>query len=75
MTTRTRTDPAAMLRDGPAIDRAMLEAQRRVVLRHRALGLPLVIWRDGHVTEVSPHTIEISKPDPAPRVASAPTID
>jgi hypothetical protein len=37
---------------GTPIDEAMNEAVRIAVERHRQLGLPLVVWRDGRVVEV-----------------------
>ncbi len=52
-------DPAAVLRDGEAIDRAILAAHRRVVLRHRQMGVPLVIWRDGKVVEVAAEDVDL----------------
>jgi len=52
-------DPATILRDGEAIDRAILAAHRRVVLRHRQMGVPLAIWRDGRVVEVAAESIEL----------------
>jgi hypothetical protein len=59
MTTNERRDPSVILRDGPAIDRAFAEAYRQTVLRHRALRIPLVIWRDGRVQEVDPETVAL----------------
>ena len=58
-----RRDPAEVLRDGEAIDRAIARAHRQVVLRHRKLGLPLVIWRDGKVVEVSADTFDLPPDD------------
>ena len=49
----------SIIRDGSAIDRAMLAARRRVIRRHRRLGVPLVIWRDGLVVELSPDSVEL----------------
>lgn len=40
-------------------DRAIAEADRNVILRHRAAGVPLVLWRDGKVVEVDPNTVEL----------------
>lgn len=59
----SRRDPAEVLRDGVAIDRAIVRAHRDVVLRHRKLGLPLVIWRDGKVVEVSADSIDLPSDD------------
>lgn len=52
-------DIGAIIREGSAIDRAIVAARRRVIDRHRRLGLPLVIWRDGRVVEVSPESVEL----------------
>jgi hypothetical protein len=64
MSQGSRRDPAEVLRDGEAIDRAIVRAHRDVVLRHRKLGLPLVIWRDGKVIEVSADSIDLPPDDP-----------
>ncbi len=58
-----KRDVAAMFRDGDAIDRAIVAAHRRVILHHRQLGLPLVIWRDGKVVEVPPESVELPGDD------------
>lgn len=50
---------AEALRDGDLLDRAMVAARRRVILHHRLLKVPLVIWRDGQVVEVDPETVEL----------------
>lgn len=57
------------IRDGDALDRAIIAARRRVILRHRQLGVPLVIWRDGNVVEVAPENVELPADigDPAER--------
>jgi hypothetical protein len=60
---RSTKDIAATLRDGTAIDRAIEEAGYAVVRRHRQLGIPLVIWRDGRVVEVSPESVRIPDDD------------
>lgn len=59
MSQKRRRDTARLLRDGAVLDRAIVAAHRRVVLEHRRLGLPLVIWRDGRVVEVSAESVEI----------------
>lgn len=51
MKPRTTEEIARNARDGAAIDRAFVAAYRRTVLRHRAAGVPLVVWRDGQVVE------------------------
>lgn len=59
MKARSTEDIARTARDGDAIDRALVAAYRRTVLRHRSLGAPLVIWRDGKVVEVSADAVEL----------------
>ncbi len=59
MIKRTSEEIGRIIRDGTAIDRAMVRTHRAVILRHRQLGLPLVIWRDGQVAEVDPFDVEL----------------
>ncbi len=69
MSRRPSRDIEAIIRDGAAIDRAIVAARRRVIQRHRLLGVPLVIWRDGQVVEVPAESVELpadaggAKPD------------
>ncbi len=58
-----KLDPETMVRDGAAIDRAIVAARRRVIRRHRQLGVPLVIWRDGRVIEVAPESVNLPEGD------------
>lgn len=64
MADRPRKDVGAIVRDGTAIDGAIETARWRVVLRHRQLGLPLVVWRDGRVVEIPAESVVI--PEDAP---------
>jgi len=41
------------------ITKALREAGRDAWRRHKALGHPIVIWRDGRVVEVPPEEIEV----------------
>ena len=59
MTERVEKDIGAIMRDGKEVDRAMDRAFRRVVERHRLLGLPLVMWRDGRVVRVPAESIRL----------------
>ncbi|HEY4646874.1 MAG TPA: hypothetical protein VIH25_11410 [Steroidobacteraceae bacterium] len=61
----TAKEIADRIRDGDAIDRAIIATHRRVILRHRQLRMPLVIWRDGKVVEVSPDSIALPGDDVA----------
>ena len=59
MSRRPSRDIESIIRDGTAIDRAIVAARRRVIQRHRQLGVPLVIWRGGQVVEVPPESVEL----------------
>ena len=60
-------DIGRIFREGIAIDQAIVAARRRVILRHRQLGIPLVIWRDGRVVEISPDSVDLpADPDGNP---------
>lgn len=54
-------DIGTIIREGTAVDRAIEAARRRVVRRHQQLGIPLVIWKDGCVTEVPPDNVELAE--------------
>ena len=55
-------DISALMRDGTKIDAAMSEAARQAALRHKQLGFPLVVWRDGKVVEIPPDQIVVPEP-------------
>jgi hypothetical protein len=63
MIQHTAPDAAAILRDGDAIDRAIVAAHRQVILRHRQMGTVLAIWREGRVIEVAPESLELPPDD------------
>ncbi len=49
-------------RDNSASDdiwRALVAANAATVLRHRRLGIPLLIWRDGRLVEVSSFDVPV----------------
>jgi hypothetical protein len=52
-------DIERVIRDGAAIDQAIVAARRRVIQRHRQTRVPLVIWREGRVIEVPPESVEL----------------
>jgi hypothetical protein len=49
------------------IDEAMSAAFREAALRHKQMGQPLVVWRDGKTVLIPPDEIEV--PDPPRRNA------
>jgi hypothetical protein len=59
MSRRPSRDIESITRDATAMDRATVAVLRRVIQRHRQLGVPLAIWRGGQVVEVSPQSVEL----------------
>lgn len=59
-------------RDGAGVDRAMDEAFYAAVRRHRAGNVPMAMWENGAVVEVSPFLIPLpdDPPDPPKRRAA-----
>jgi hypothetical protein len=59
MTTSRDSDPAPVDRveDLPRILKAMAEAVSQAVLRHKRLGNPVAVWRDGRVVWIPPEEI------------------
>jgi hypothetical protein len=57
--------PAERLNDLPRILKAMTAAVRDAVLRHKQLGLPVAVWRDGRVVWLSPDEIVVESEEPA----------
>lgn len=51
-------DINAIFADGHAIDEAIREARRQVLRRHRLIGQPLIVWREGAVRLASPDEAE-----------------
>jgi hypothetical protein len=58
MSTDHNKDIAAIFRDGVLIDRAIEAAAREAILRHKQLGQPVPVWRDGKTVFVSPEELE-----------------
>ena len=61
MTDRPLPDPAAVLRDDTALDASLRAALAETVRRHRLYHVPLVVWRDGRVQEISPDNVQPSR--------------
>ena len=57
--------PAECVHDLPRILRAMREAVREALLRHKQLGNPVAVWEDGQVVWLAPDEIptEIVEPE------------
>jgi len=55
-------DVDAVCREGTAIEEAVERAAREARLKHKQLGVPLVVWRDGQVVEIPPEEIVVDLP-------------
>jgi hypothetical protein len=68
MATASQPEPTPLdrLEDLPRILRAMREAVREALLRHKQLGNPVAVWQDGQVVWLAPDEIptDIVEPDP-----------
>ena len=56
-------DIAKLFAEGEPIDEAMAQAGRDARLKHKQLGVPLVVWRDGKVVEIPPEEIVVDPPE------------
>ena len=52
---------AEIFDEGTAIDRALEEAVRQALRRHKKLGNPIVIYKDGKVVWVPPEEIPVDE--------------
>jgi hypothetical protein len=62
MAERVIKDISRLFREGTPIDDAIEAAFREAALRHKQLGQPLVVWRDGKTVLIPPDEIEIPEP-------------
>ena len=58
MTTDHDKDIGAIFREGVQIDRALETAAREAISRHKQLGEPIPVWRDGKTVLISPEELE-----------------
>jgi len=63
MATESQKDIAKIFDERTLIEEALNAAVREAVLRHKQLGLPVVVWRDGKTVWIPPE--EIPWPDPS----------
>lgn len=66
MSTSRDSDPTPLERveDVPRILKAMTEAVRAALLRHKRLGNPVAVWRDGRVVWLQPEEIPTKAIEP-----------
>ena len=55
-------DVGEVCRQRAAIDKAVADAGRDARLRHKQLGVPIVVWRDGQIVEIPPEEIVVDPP-------------
>jgi hypothetical protein len=63
MIEQSPVDIDKLFEEGTAIDEAIAEAGRDARLKHKQLGVPLVVWRDGKVVEIPPEEIIVDPPE------------
>ncbi len=51
-------DISEILSDPTVLVQAVREAVQDAIQRHKQMGLPMAIWKDGHVTWVAPEELE-----------------
>ncbi len=69
MTTSRESEPAPVDRveDVPRILKAMTEAVREALLRHKRLRNPVAVWREGHVVWLPPEEIPAGLDERGPK--------
>jgi hypothetical protein len=63
MTTDEPRDVRAIMLDSDLVERALREGVIRELIRHKRLGNPIVVWRDGQVVWIPAEEIEIPAAD------------
>lgn len=56
--------PVDRVEDLPRILKAMRKGVREALLRHKRLGNPVAVWRDGRVVLLHPDDIPMDLPEP-----------
>jgi len=57
-----KRDIEELMMDDALIDGALAEAVREAVLRHKRLGNPIAVWKNGRVVWIPPEEIEVDPP-------------
>jgi hypothetical protein len=63
MANESANDIARILQQRELIDEALNAAVRDAVLRHKQLGQPLAVWRDGKTVWLTPEEVEQEQRD------------
>jgi hypothetical protein len=65
-----RVDVSAQLADVARVTQAVRQAGRDARLRHKQLGVPIVVWEDGKIVEIPPEEIVVDPLGPPSDSAS-----
>src|SRR5262245_7940953 len=60
------------VRDRDQIDEALARAVQLALWRHKQMGVPIVVWRDGKIVEIPPEEIPVHGPPNGAGEAGAP---
>ena len=64
MSTEATRSPAELVQDVPRVLRAVRQAVREALLRHKQAGQPVPTWRDGRVVWIPPEEFPpLDEPD------------
>lgn len=55
-----------ILADTERVTAAVRQAGRDARLKHKQLGVPIVVWRDGKIVEIPPEEIVVEPPSAEP---------
>ena len=73
MNTDKPKDVRAIMLETDLVEKALREAVTEALIRHKRLGTPIVVWRDGEVVWIPAEEIQIPGADTAnPRRPSVP---
>ena len=67
MASKPTRDISELLSDPNTVVEAAREAAADAIKLHKQMGLPLAVWRDGHVASVTAEDLERSQDDAAQR--------
>lgn len=56
-------DVTEQLADTARVTEGVRQAGRDARLRHKQLGVPIVVWRDGQIVEIPPEEIVVDPPE------------
>jgi hypothetical protein len=54
------TDIEALFQEGATIDKALKQAVREAMIRHKKEGNSVIAWQDGKIVRIKPENIPVS---------------